>query len=128
MEIVAWVLQVLLGVFFVYHAYVLLAPNPEQLRQRGMVYVIEMPAALRVFAGVAEGLAGIALILPWATGVLPWLTPLAAAGLVLLMIGAIVFHIPRREYPNIGLNLVLLALAAAAAYLRWSALAALGVV
>lgn len=126
MEIVAWVLQVLLGLLFVYHAYILLAPNPEQLRQRGMTWVIEIPAALRVFAGAAEGLAGLGLILPWATGVLPWLTPLAALGLVLLMAGAVVVHIPRREYPNIVLNLVLLVLAAAVAYVRWPALASIG--
>ncbi len=127
MEIVAWILQALLGLLFVYHAYILLAPKPEQLRQRGMVWVIEIPAALRVFAGAAEGLAGLGLILPWATGVLPWLTPLAAAGLVVLMVGAIIVHIPRAEYPNIGLNLVLLALAAVVAYLRWPALAAVGI-
>jgi hypothetical protein len=34
---------------------VLLRPSPERL-QRGMRYVLEMPAGLRVFAGVAEGL------------------------------------------------------------------------
>jgi uncharacterized membrane protein YphA (DoxX/SURF4 family) len=40
------------------------------------------------------------------------LTPLAAAGLVIVMIGAIIFHIPRKEYPNVIFNAVLLALAA----------------
>jgi hypothetical protein len=42
------------------------------------------------------------------------------------MAGAVVVHLPRREYPNIVLNLVLLALAAVVAYVRWPALAALG--
>jgi hypothetical protein len=66
-----------------------------------------MPAGLRIFAAVAEGLAGVGLVLPAPVHVLVWLTPLAAAGLVLLMLGAIVFHVRRREYPNIGLNAVL---------------------
>jgi hypothetical protein len=104
----------------------MLRPNREQLVQRGMSYVVEMPSGLRVFAGVAEGLAGLGLVLPWATGVLPWLTPLAAAGLVLIMAGAVVQHVPRREYPNIVFNLVLLLLAAVVAYVRWPALGTVG--
>jgi hypothetical protein len=58
-----------------------------------MTYVLEMPVGLRLFAGIAEALAGLALVFPMLLGVLPWLTPLAAAGLVLLMVGAIVLHI-----------------------------------
>ena len=91
-----------------------------------MSYVLEMPARLRMFAGVAEGLAGIGLILPALLRIfpallriLPWLTPVAAAGLVVLMLGAIVFHVRRREYPNIGLNAVLGGLAAIVAWGRF---------
>jgi hypothetical protein len=43
-----------------------------------MRYVLETPAGLRVFAGVAEGLAGLGLVLPPLLGILPGLTPLAA--------------------------------------------------
>jgi|SRR5450756_316877 len=117
MNIALWVLQVLLGLFFVFHAILLLRP-PVRL-QSGMRYVLEMPAGLRIFAGVAEGLAGVALVLPALVHVLVWLTPLAAAGLVLLMLGAIVFHVRRREYPNIGLNAVLGILAAIVAWGRF---------
>ncbi len=118
MNIVLWILQVLLGLFFVWHSSVMLRPSPERL-QTGMKYILEMPSALRVFAGVAEGLAGIALILPGLVRVLTWLTPLAAAGLVVLMVGAIVFHLTRREYPNIGLNAFLAVLAAVIAWGRF---------
>lgn len=118
MNIALWVLQILLGLAFVFHAYVLLRPAPERL-QSGMSYVLEMPARLRMFAGVAEGLAGIGLILPALLRTLPWLTPVAAAGLVVLMLGAIVFHVRRREYPNIGLNAVLGVLAAIVAWGRF---------
>jgi uncharacterized membrane protein YphA (DoxX/SURF4 family) len=101
MGIAIWVLQVLLGLFFVFHAYLLLWPSPERL-QEGMGWVLEMPAGLRQFAGVAEGVAGVALVVAPLLHLWTWLTPLAAAGLVLLMLGAIVFHIPRREYPNVA--------------------------
>src|SRR5713226_6514769 len=89
MNIALWVLQVLLGIFFVFHATVLLRPSPERLRS-GMRYVLEMPAGLRIFAGVAEGLAGVGLVVPALVHMLVWLTPLAAAGLVVLMLGAFV--------------------------------------
>ncbi|MGA7909983.1 MAG: DoxX family protein [Candidatus Dormiibacterota bacterium] len=114
MNIALWVLQVLLGFFFVFHAFVMLRPSPG-----GMKYILEMPAGLRRFAGIAEGLAGLALVIPPLVRVLTWLTPLAAVGLVLLMLGAIVFHIRRSEYPNVGFNAVLGVLAAVIAWGRF---------
>ena len=57
-------------------------------------------------------------MLPALTGVLPSLTVAAASGLVAMMLLAILFHITRREWPNIGLNIVLAALAFAVAYGR----------
>lgn len=111
MNVFLWILQVLLALLFVVHAYVMLRPSLARTRS-GMKFIVEMPTGLRLFAGVAEGLAGFGLVLPAVFGILTFLTPLAAAGLVLLMLGAIVFHLMRREYPNIGLNAVLGALAA----------------
>ncbi len=118
MNVALWVLQVLLGLLFVFHSYMMLRPSPERL-QRGMNYIHEMPVGLRLFAGIAEGLAGLALVFPALLRVLTWLTPLAAAGLVLLMLGAIVLHVRRREYPNIGFNVVLGVLAAVVAWGRF---------
>jgi uncharacterized membrane protein YphA (DoxX/SURF4 family) len=119
MNIALWILQLVVGAFFVYHMTLLLRPNPARLRQ-GMNWILEMPSGLRIFAGVAEGLAGIALIFAGLIAPIDWLVPFAAAGLVLLMIGAIVFHLSRREYPNIALNAVLLLLAAFIAYGRFA--------
>ena len=84
-----------------------------------MKYILEMPTGLRLFAGIAEGLAGLALVIPPLLHVLTWLTPLAAAGLVVLMLGAIVFHVQRREYPNVGFNAILGVLAAVIAWGRF---------
>ena len=118
MNVVLWILQILLGAFFVWHSTVLLRPSPS-LRDGAMRWVLEMNSGLRVFAGSAEGLAGVALIFAPLIHPLAWLAPLAAAGLVALMAGAIVFHIPRREYSNIGLNATLAVLAAVIAWGRF---------
>ncbi len=68
--------------------------------------------------GVAEILAAIGLILPAALHVAPILVPLAAVGLILVMIGATVVHSRRRELPNVVINVVLLLLAAFVAWGR----------
>jgi VIT1/CCC1 family predicted Fe2+/Mn2+ transporter len=69
--------------------------------------------------GAAEVLGAIGVVLPALTGVLPWLTPLAALGLVLLMVGAALTHLRRKEYGNVAINAVLLVLAAFVAYGRF---------
>ena len=70
--------------------------------------------------GVLEILGAIGLIVPAVTGILPWLTPLAAAGLAMTMVGAALTHARRGEYPMIGVNLLLLALTLFVAYGRWA--------
>jgi hypothetical protein len=62
--------------------------------------------------GLLEVLGALGVILPAATGILPWLTPLAAGGLVLTMLGAMLIHLRRKEYQVLPVNLVLLILAA----------------
>ena len=57
------------------------------------------------------------------TGILPWLIPLAAVGLAILMVGAVVTHLRRGEYPNTLAPMVLLGLTAFAAYSLYMALA-----
>ena len=69
--------------------------------------------------GALELLGALGLIIPALTGTLTWLTPLAALGLVAVMLGAMVTHYRRKEMPQIGINLVLLLLAAFVAYGRW---------
>lgn len=70
-----------------------------------------------VFA--AEILAAFGLILPGLVGVLPSLTALAAAGLVPIMIGAVVLHTSRKEVPPAIVTAVLLVLAVLVAGGRW---------
>jgi uncharacterized membrane protein YphA (DoxX/SURF4 family) len=79
------------------------------------------PASIKL-VGVAEILGAVGLILPAVLHVAPILVPLAAVGLVLVMIGAAVVHARRHELPNVAINVVLLLLAAFVAWGRFGPL------
>jgi uncharacterized membrane protein len=80
--------------------------------KKNMPWANHVPAGLVRFIGIAELLGAIGLILPAVTHILPWLTIAAAGGLVLAMICAAIYHASRREFSSIGVNVVLLLLAA----------------
>lgn len=69
--------------------------------------------------GALEVFAAVGLILPAAFGIAPVLVPLAASGLGLLMVGAIMTHLRRHEAQVIVVPLVLLALAVFVAWGRF---------
>jgi len=111
-----WATQVALALIFLAHGLLFLIPS-EAVRKINK----QMPFStgfLR-FVCVAEILAAPGLTLPGWTGILPWLTPLAAAGLAIIMVGAAAFHISRREMPPALVTATLLALAVLVAYVRW---------
>ncbi len=64
------------------------------------------PRSFITFIGVAEFFGALGITLPVWTGILPWLTPLAALGLSIIMVGAIVSHLKLKEYPNALLALM----------------------
>ena len=76
------------------------------------------PATVR-FIGVAELLGALGLVVPAVTGVAAILTPLAAAGLAVVMLLAALTHLRRREPGAIAFNTVLLVLAAIVAWGRF---------
>lgn len=89
MKIVTWIASALLALaFLAAGGGKLLAPAAE-LQQSAQ----GVPVALLRLAGVAEVLGALGLVLPAATRVLPVLTPIAAAGLVLTMIGATITNV-----------------------------------
>jgi uncharacterized membrane protein len=75
------------------------------------------PGAIKMI-GVAEILGALGLILPAVTHIAPILVPLAAVGLILVMIGAAVVHSRRREIPNVAICVVIALLAAFVAWGR----------
>ena len=110
-----WILQVLLGLFFA-----LGSGAPKLLLPPEMLPLpIPLPRPFVLFIGVAELLGGLGLILPGLLGIRPGLTPLAAAGLVLLMIGATVYQLAAGQIASALFAAAVGFLCAFVAYGRW---------
>ena len=117
MNILLWVLQVLLGISFFVPGIVHFIVPPGL--PAPMAWMYELSPGLHYFSGMAEILAGLGLILPGITRIQTRLTPLAALGLVFVMVGAAIWHVMRGEFENIVMNIILMGLAAFVAYGRW---------
>jgi len=115
MNITLWVLQILLATVFLAHGWLFLFPPLILLELMNA----SIAPAFRIFIGVAEVLAAAGLILPGITRILPWLIPCAAAGLMIVMIGATILHITRGEFTAALTTVVLLVLATFVAHMRW---------
>lgn len=115
MNALLWILQALLAVVFLLHGWLMLFPPPEALAQMNAL----LPTWFRLFIGVAEVFAAVGLVLPSATRILPKLTPMAAAGLMIVTISACVLHLMRHEIGSAVITALLFALAAFVAYGRW---------
>jgi uncharacterized membrane protein len=116
-NVVLWALQWFFGVYFfivgVMHFVV-----PDGLPAT-MDWMYELSDTTHVVAGIAEILGGLGLILPSLTRIRPELTVYAAVGLVIVMIGAAVWHATRSEGAQIVQNVVIGLLLAFVAYGRW---------
>ena len=86
---VLWIVQALLAALFLFAGGMkLVMPIDELVAQS------HMSGGFLRFIGVVEVLGGLGLVLPGLTGIAPILAPLAAAGLVIIMIGATVVSLP----------------------------------
>ena len=118
MGIALWAVQVLVAASFLGAGASKLSQPKEKL-VKNMAWVEDFSQGTVRLIGALEVLGAIGVVVPALTGIVPWLTPLAALGLVLLMIGAALTHLRRTEYGNIAMNAVLLVLAAFVAYGRF---------
>jgi uncharacterized membrane protein YphA (DoxX/SURF4 family) len=78
-----WTAQVLLALTFLFAGGTKLVAPAEMLKGP-----VPLPVLFLRFIGLCETLGAIGLILPSVTRIKPWLTPLAASGLIVIMIGA----------------------------------------
>ena len=115
MNVALWALQSLLAVAFLAHGWLFLSPPANMVEQ----FNAFIPPAFRIFIGVAEVVAAVGLTLPGITRILPRLVPWAAAGLMIVMIGATVLHLTRGEYSSAAVTAILLLLLTIVAYMRW---------
>jgi hypothetical protein len=116
MNTALWIIQALLALLFLFAGGMkLVMPIEELIKQMPLA----LPGWFIQFIGVVEILGGIGLILPWLTGIRPGLTPLAAVGLVILMIGATVYGVVAGDPVSALMPVVVGILAAFVAYGRW---------
>ena len=116
MNIVLWILQILLGLYFIMIG-VMHFIVPEGLPAQ-MAWMYDLSPALHWISGIAEILGGLGLILPGIFKIQTRLTWMAAYGLSLVMIGAMIYHFTRGETQNMGFNVLLLVLTAFIGYGR----------
>jgi|SRR5439155_17598693 len=109
-----WIVQGLLAIIFLFSGGMKLV-----LPLEAMTGPIPVPGLFLRFIGVAEVLGAIGLILPGALRIRPGLTPLAAAGLVIIMIGATALTLASGAVALALIPLVVGVLAAFVAWGRW---------
>jgi uncharacterized membrane protein YphA (DoxX/SURF4 family) len=116
MNIALWIAQALLAAIFLFAGGMkLVLPIEEMTKQMP----IPLPGWFLRFTGIVEVLGAIGVILPWMLRIRPGLTPLAAAGLVIVMIGATVYTLAAGDFASAPIPLVVGILAAFVAYGRW---------
>jgi hypothetical protein len=118
MNYALWIIQGLLALLFLFAGGTKLVMPIEALTGQ-----TPLPGWFVRFIGVAEVLGAVGLILPGLLRIRPGLTPLAAVGLVIIMIGATVLTLAGGEVVTALIPLVVGLLAAFVAYGRWSRVA-----
>jgi DoxX-like family len=109
-----WIVQGLLAALFLFAGGAKLVMPLDQ-----MTGPVALPGWFLRFLGVAEVLGALGLVLPGLLRIRPGLTPLAAAGLVIIMIGATVVSSVGGMVAVALMNVVVALLAAFVAYGRW---------
>lgn len=118
MNTFVWIVQIALAVFFLMPGFTKLLTPRLKLMEKGMVKPDGPVLPIRLL-GLVEVLGSIGIILPLWLGILPILTPLAAVGFCIVMVGAIPVHLAKKEYKIQPLLLLIFALSALVAWYRF---------
>jgi uncharacterized membrane protein YphA (DoxX/SURF4 family) len=110
-NVVVWIATGVLAAMFLMAGLMKLTKTKAELVEAGQGWAGDLPDSVVQLIGVAEVAAVLGLIVPGAFDIVTWLVPAAAIGLGALMVGATATHTRRREYPNVAMNVVLLAVA-----------------
>ena len=114
MTYVLWIIQGLMALLFLFAGVMKFITPVEEMTAH-----VPLPGPLLHFIGAAEVLGGLGLILPGLLRIQPGLTPLAAAGLSIIMVGATVITFATMDAMTALIPLVVLLLVAFVAYGRW---------
>lgn len=112
MNLALWIVQALLALLFLF------AGSTKLIMPIDDLAPLPLPGWFVRFTGVIEVLGAIGLVLPWLLRIRPGLTPLAAAGLVIVMIGAVVYTVAAGDLASAVLPLVVGILCGFVAYGR----------
>ena len=119
MNIVLWIIQILVALLFLFAGGTKLVIPIDQLLAQGPPNQVVFPAMFLKFIGVCEVLGGLGLLLPGLLRKFTGLTPVAAAGLFIIMIGATVVSFIAGGITGAIMPVVVGALCGFIAYGRW---------
>ncbi|BCK57199.1 DoxX family protein [Nocardia wallacei] len=119
MNIWLWVGQIVLAASFILGGLAKVAVPEDKLRG-AMPWVDDLSQRAVTGIGVVEVVGGAGVVLPWATGIATILTPVAAVGLALVMVGGFATHLRRAEYGRSLSNVVLFVIAVLVAVGRFT--------
>lgn len=97
MLIALWIVNALLALAYLAAGGMKVVRPAEALKKDGLAWVEDFSPSTVKLIGVAEVVGAAGLILPLLTGIAPLLAPIAASALTILMIGAIVTHVRRKD-------------------------------
>src|SRR6478735_3660408 len=97
MNVALWTAQLVLAAVFAASGSAKLTMAREKLLATGQTGIAMFPMPVVRFTAAMEILAAVGLVAPWLSGTAKVLTPLAAAGLCIVMIGAAWAHSRLRE-------------------------------
>lgn len=118
MDITVWLMQGLLATFFLLAGFNKISSSKQKHVEDGHLKPGASVIPLRIL-GIFEMLGSVGIIIPCLTGFAPVLTPIAAVCFCIIMLGAFVVHIQRKQYKFLPLTIVVIALGVVVAYYRF---------
>ena len=121
MDTAVWIVAALLAALFLVTGLTKFTQPRLKMAEGPMEWAADVTDGQFRTVGVLELLGAAGLILPAVLGIAPTLVPLAAVGLALTMVGAIVAHLRLGETDRLAVPIVVLALALFVAVERFGA-------
>lgn len=116
MNVTLWIVQIILALGFVYSGW--MKTIRIESSKKTWAWVNNVPKSLVILIGIAELLGALGLVFPWALNITPVLTPIAAIALATVTLFGMLFHVWRKEYRELGVNIFFIVLALIVAFKR----------
>jgi len=113
MLIAFWIVNALTALIFLAAGSMKVIRPKTALAEMGMAWTVDFNGGVIKLIGAAQVLGAIGMILPVLLDIAPILSPIAATGIAIIMVGAVVVHVRRKEPAAPAAVLLLLAVASA---------------